>query len=136
MRAGAPPRLGRRREVEARELRCTRTARPCRSNSTSFVGRERETAAIGAAFADHQLVTLIGAGGVGKTRSVVEVADDLLPQLPDGAWLIELGAIEAADTLPHFIAAVLSVQHSASAKNYMAMSSSLSRDLGQLLKKP
>ncbi|HEY2640793.1 MAG TPA: hypothetical protein VGI66_13045 [Streptosporangiaceae bacterium] len=41
---------------------------------TEFVGRERELAEIARLVAAHRLVTLIGAGGVGKTRAAIEVA--------------------------------------------------------------
>src|SRR5262249_11919261 len=51
---------------------------------TSFVGRGRELAAVGEALAAHQLVTLTGAGGVGKTRLALEAAGPRWPVAPAG----------------------------------------------------
>ncbi|HEY7104911.1 MAG TPA: adenylate/guanylate cyclase domain-containing protein [Acidimicrobiia bacterium] len=59
---------------------------------TTFVGRDEETAAIGKMLDTSRLVTLTGVGGVGKTRLALQVAADVLPAFPDGAWLCELAA--------------------------------------------
>ncbi len=53
---------------------------------TQFVGRERELAEVARLVAANRLVTLVGAGGVGKTRLAVEVAAGF----DDGAVLIDL----------------------------------------------
>jgi predicted ATPase/DNA-binding winged helix-turn-helix (wHTH) protein len=47
--------------------------------------------------AAHRLVTLTGAGGIGKTRLAVEAARHLQSQFPDGAWLVELGPLTDPD---------------------------------------
>ncbi|MGA9945540.1 MAG: adenylate/guanylate cyclase domain-containing protein [Candidatus Cybelea sp.] len=60
---------------------------------TSFVGRAEEVAAISTLLKEHRLVTLVGAGGAGKTRCAVQVGDDLLERFNDGVWLIELASI-------------------------------------------
>lgn len=59
----------------------------------SFSGREREQAAIGDLLARVPLVTLIGAGGCGKTRLALQVAADLPERYQDGVWLVELAAL-------------------------------------------
>jgi predicted ATPase len=48
-------------------------------------------------------------GGVGKTRLAVQVAAELLPTFPDGAWLCELAAAGDADTLAQVVASTLGV---------------------------
>ena len=49
----------------------------------------------------HRLVTLLGPGGVGKTRTALQVGADLLARAEIGVWLVELGAVEQ----PSFVAA-------------------------------
>ena len=77
--------------------------------ATSFIGRENECAALVAALADHQLVTIVGPGGVGKTRLAVEVARQLLPRYPDGIAYVELAPLGDSDAVAHRVASVLRV---------------------------
>ena len=65
--------------------------------ASTFVGREAEVVDVAAALDDHRLVTLVGAGGCGKTRLAVEAASRLVDRWPDGVWLAELA--EARDAL-------------------------------------
>jgi predicted ATPase/class 3 adenylate cyclase len=60
---------------------------------TSFIGRERELADVQALVARHRLVTLIGTGGTGKTRLMLEVAGRLAERFADGTWLAELAPL-------------------------------------------
>jgi len=60
---------------------------------TSFVGRRSEAAAVRKALSTSRLVTLTGAGGVGKTRLALRVADTMRRTFSDGAWLVELGGV-------------------------------------------
>jgi predicted ATPase/class 3 adenylate cyclase len=60
---------------------------------TSFVGRERELADLEALVARHRLVTLIGTGGTGKTRLMLEVAGRVADGFVDGTWLAELAPL-------------------------------------------
>jgi predicted ATPase/transcriptional regulator with XRE-family HTH domain len=57
---------------------------------TSFIGRERLRATISAALADSQLVTLVGPGGVGKTRLAARLAEQAAPGYGLGAVFIDL----------------------------------------------
>jgi predicted ATPase/DNA-binding winged helix-turn-helix (wHTH) protein len=60
---------------------------------SSFVGRENEIAEVKRLLAQHRLVSLVGVGGIGKTRVALQIAADLFDSHPDGVWLVELGAI-------------------------------------------
>ena len=79
------------------------------SRATSFVGREKDLGKVASALHDAPLVTLTGVGGVGKTRLALQVAAEVLPQYPDGAWLCELAAANAPDALVQMVAAGLGV---------------------------
>ena len=74
---------------------------------TSFIGRQDEVAAIATALESARLVTLTGVGGVGKTRLASQVAAELLPGYPDGAWLCELAAASDAEGMAQVVAATL-----------------------------
>jgi predicted ATPase/DNA-binding CsgD family transcriptional regulator len=58
--------------------------------TTTFVGREPERAAVLAAIEDARLVTLLGPGGVGKTRLAVAVAEAAGPAFPSGGAFVDL----------------------------------------------
>src|SRR5689334_16992904 len=57
---------------------------------SSFIGREREQERVQELLAAQRLVTLVGSGGVGKTRLALAAAEGLLATYPGGIWLVEL----------------------------------------------
>ncbi|MFI5778761.1 BTAD domain-containing putative transcriptional regulator [Nocardia sp. NPDC051570] len=67
-----------------------------RAELTRFVGTYADVAAVRELIADHRLTTLTGPGGSGKTRLATETARTMLDDLPDGAWLVELGSVGAS----------------------------------------
>ncbi|HTE65550.1 MAG TPA: tetratricopeptide repeat protein, partial [Candidatus Binatia bacterium] len=77
---------------------------------TSFIGREAEIARLKELLAENRLVTLTGAGGVGKTRLALQVAADLLDGHPDGVWWVDLARITDAGLVPNAVAAALTVK--------------------------
>src|SRR5205809_4925626 len=77
---------------------------------TSFVGREREIAELKQLLEDVRLLTLVGAGGVGKTRLAVRLASELVEATTDGVWLVELAALADSALVPHAVAAALDVR--------------------------
>lgn len=81
---------------------------------TRFVGRKRELAAVAEAIARHRLVTLRGAGGVGKSRLALRAAADERESFRDGCWLIELSALHDSAILARTIAATLGFPDDAS----------------------
>ena len=60
---------------------------------TSFVGRERERREIGAELERSRLVTLVGMGGLGKTRLSLQAAAEAMVRFPDGVWFLDLAPI-------------------------------------------
>ena len=74
---------------------------------TSFVGREAEMTQVHALLAGRRLVTLTGAGGVGKTRLAVEVAARVPAEFPGGVWLVELAPLADASLIPVTVARAL-----------------------------
>ena len=77
---------------------------------TSFVGREREMAEVKALLSTTPLVTLVGVGGVGKTRLALQVAADIVEGLPNGVWLAELAGLPDAAGIPLAVAAAAGVR--------------------------
>jgi non-specific serine/threonine protein kinase len=76
---------------------------------TSFVGREEAVAAVTELLGRARLVTVVGAGGVGKTRLALRVAAGQLGAHPDGVWLVELGAVADPQVVPAAVARALGV---------------------------
>ena len=62
---------------------------------TSFVGRTDELRVLTARLADARLITLVGAGGTGKTRLALELAERMQDGFGHGAWLVELGRVRS-----------------------------------------
>ncbi|GAA1925053.1 AfsR/SARP family transcriptional regulator [Streptantibioticus ferralitis] len=64
-----------------------------RTRLTSFVGREDDLRSIRADMTRHRLVTLVGAGGSGKTRLAEQAGTELATAYPDGVWVAELAPV-------------------------------------------
>ncbi|MBV9233021.1 MAG: adenylate/guanylate cyclase domain-containing protein, partial [Candidatus Eremiobacteraeota bacterium] len=78
--------------------------------TTSFVGREREIGDVAALIGKHRVVSIVGSGGVGKTRVSLHVAARILEQYRDGAWFIELAPLREGSFIAEAIAAALNVR--------------------------
>jgi predicted ATPase/DNA-binding CsgD family transcriptional regulator len=76
---------------------------------TSFVGREREQAEVRELLAATRLLTLTGAGGIGKTRLALRVAETLEHAYGDRVWLVELASLHDGAFIPQAIAPVLGI---------------------------
>ena len=79
---------------------------------TSFVGREAEIDEIKAWLRKRRLVTIVGPGGVGKTRLLLQAAADLLLNFEDGIWLVELASLINPDLVLQTLMGVLALQES------------------------
>lgn len=77
--------------------------------ATPLVGRERELAELAEKItrADCRLLTLVGEGGIGKTRLAVEAARTNISTFPGGAYFVDLTAITSFDRVPHAIVEAL-----------------------------
>jgi hypothetical protein len=78
---------------------------------TPFVGREKELAALGQLLADPtcRLLTLVGPGGIGKTRLALEAAAGARQQFSDGVYFVTLQAVASPDFQVSVIADALDV---------------------------
>ncbi len=78
---------------------------------TSFVGRENELAEITTLLADPacRLLTIVGAGGIGKTRLAIQSAVSQQPHFADGVHFVPLAPVASADLLPAAIAEALGI---------------------------
>ena len=74
------------------------------AETSEFIGRTAELRYIDGLLRDTRLVTLVGPGGVGKTRVAVRAAAAAAPRYPDGVCLVELSALRDPALLPHTIA--------------------------------
>ena len=77
---------------------------------TSFVGREHELAEIKRLVQNNRLVTLVGAGGAGKTRCALQVGAELLEGFSDGVWLADFAPISDASVVSAEIARTLGIR--------------------------
>lgn len=74
---------------------------------TSFIGRERELQALSQLLQRARLLTLVGTGGIGKTRLLLQLAANLLDRYPDGVWYVDLAAIDDASLVVNALARVV-----------------------------
>jgi predicted ATPase/transcriptional regulator with XRE-family HTH domain len=77
---------------------------------TPFVGREGELAGVREAVAAARLVTLTGAGGIGKTRLALQAAAGAADAFPDGLWWVGLAAVSRGEQVLGALAQALGVR--------------------------
>src|SRR5918997_3892347 len=77
---------------------------------SSFVGRSAELARLRELLREARLLTLVGAGGCGKTRLALQSATEAAGHFPDGVWWVELAALEDPVLLPNTVAAALGLR--------------------------
>ena len=80
------------------------------ADASSFVGRERELSELDSLLRHTRVLTLSGAGGVGKTRLALQLARSVEPSYPSGAALVELATVADPRLVPDAIAAALDVR--------------------------
>jgi predicted ATPase/class 3 adenylate cyclase len=80
---------------------------------TSFIGRERELDEVKALLSRSRLLTLLGTGGLGKTRLSLQIAAEILPEYPDGVWFLDLASIRDPELVVAEAAQVLGLREEA-----------------------
>ena len=76
---------------------------------TSLIGREADTAAVTTALHGSRLVTLVGTGGVGKTRLGLQVAAESVHRFDGGVWWVELATVGDAASVPGAILGAIGI---------------------------
>ena len=83
------------------------------AEATSFVGRRHELAELRKKLASARLVSLIGPGGVGKSRLALRAATDLSRGFPAGAWWVELAEVRVPGLVANAVLAALDLRDQA-----------------------
>jgi non-specific serine/threonine protein kinase len=79
------------------------------ARATAFVGRRKELLALRRLLSQTRLVTLVGAGGAGKTRLATELAASLATKFADGAILVDLITVADGALIPDEIASAAGI---------------------------
>ena len=99
------------RPVETPAARLDNLPRPF----TSFIGREDELNEVETLLTAARLVTLCGAGGSGKTRLAIQVADEVAHAYPGGVWWVDFSVLQEPGLIVQSIARTLGVREQGSA---------------------
>jgi DNA-binding winged helix-turn-helix (wHTH) protein len=92
-----------------------------------LIGRGAELGEVMALATEHRLVSLVGAGGIGKTRLGMEVARQLLPRFPDGVFLAELGLLSSPELVVATVASALGFTHFAGTVSHEGVAAAIGR---------
>ncbi len=76
---------------------------------TSFVGREDVVVEAKRLLAGTRLLTLVGPGGIGKTRLSLQIAADMVQAFPDGVFFIQLSAVRDPDLIASVVAQAIGI---------------------------
>jgi predicted ATPase/class 3 adenylate cyclase len=80
---------------------------------TSFIGRKKELADVEELMVKTRLLTLVGVGGIGKTRLSLQLAASVMDEYADGVWFVDLAALIDPRDVPLALASVLGVREEA-----------------------
>jgi len=94
-----------------RELEATPNNLP--QQLTTFIGRDREREEIEGYLGTTRLLTLLGMGGLGKTRLALQIGAGVMDVYPDGVWFVDLQTIRDPALVAAETARVLSVREEA-----------------------
>ena len=79
------------------------------SPPTSFVGRVDDLKRVCAELPTRRFLTLVGPGGMGKTRLAIEAAAAAADEFPDGVWFVDLSPVAEPEAAVHAVASTLSL---------------------------
>ncbi|MCA1842270.1 MAG: AAA family ATPase, partial [Actinobacteria bacterium] len=99
--------------------------------TSSFVGREHELAVVADLVRGSRLVTLAGAGGVGKTRLALQVAAGLVEAYPDGVFLVDLAPLADPELVAAQVGRAIGIVESQTRRDPEALVDGLCDHLGQ-----
>jgi len=77
---------------------------------SSFVGREDELETLGRLVIEKRQVTVLGPGGVGKTRLALQVAADQIEQFRDGVFFVDLAPLQSAEPVIPSLASTIGLR--------------------------
>jgi predicted ATPase/DNA-binding winged helix-turn-helix (wHTH) protein len=100
--------------------------------TTSFVGREGDLVEIKRLLPTKRLITIVGAGGIGKTRLALQAAAEVISAYRDGVWFVDLGALRDGAMMVTALAQTLGVRERAGTSPIAALCTHL-RPLQPLL---
>jgi predicted ATPase/DNA-binding CsgD family transcriptional regulator len=86
------------------------------AEATSFIGRRHELAQARKKLTAARLISLVGPGGVGKTRLAIRIAATLGRGFPDGAWLAELAELRGPALVGNAVLAALDLRDQTAAE--------------------
>jgi predicted ATPase/DNA-binding CsgD family transcriptional regulator len=92
---------------------------------TSFIGRRHEVTGIRRMLSASRLVTLTGAGGVGKTRLAQRVGTELRRSFPDGVWFVGLAEVHDPDLVAVTVGETLGIREDANSPDAAGLASFL-----------
>ena len=81
---------------------------------TELIGRTRELEELDNAFAANRLVSIVGPGGIGKTRMAIQFAAERLERYPDGVWFLDLAPLADGALIDATLGALLGIKESTS----------------------
>jgi predicted ATPase/DNA-binding winged helix-turn-helix (wHTH) protein len=77
---------------------------------SELIGRDAEVAGVVSLIGAHRLITLTGAGGIGKTQLALAAARQLSPQFAEGVWLAEFSPLGDPGLVPATVAAAVRLE--------------------------
>ena len=80
------------------------------SRISTFIGREEELEELRRRVSDRALITIVGMGGIGKTRLALQLASDIIDQFPGGAWFVDLSGLHDGSLVVTVIAEALLIR--------------------------
>jgi predicted ATPase/DNA-binding SARP family transcriptional activator len=79
---------------------------------TPLVGRQHDVELLSSALKNYRLITIVGTGGIGKSRLALRVGAIATEHYPDGVWLVDLASISSETFIPSAVASALNIHES------------------------